>query len=100
MPQRARTFQVNYCLKVHNAHQKLLSLIIHKTLRFHPFLTIVIYGGGGGGEGDETKNCPRQVLFYLCLMFNGMINSVLCVGIPIMWNRLSADIFYKFQSGC
>ena len=27
IPQRARTFKVNYCLKVHNAHQKLLSPI-------------------------------------------------------------------------
>ena len=27
MPQRARTFQVNCCLKVHNAHLKLLSSI-------------------------------------------------------------------------
>ena len=27
MPQRARTFQVNCCLKVHNAHLKLLSPI-------------------------------------------------------------------------
>ena len=26
MPQRARTFQVNCCLKIHNAHQKLLLL--------------------------------------------------------------------------
>ena len=24
MPQRARTFKVNCCLKVHNAHRKLL----------------------------------------------------------------------------
>ena len=27
MPQRARTFQINCCLKVHNAHLKLLSPI-------------------------------------------------------------------------
>ena len=26
MPQRARTFQVNCCLKVHNAHLKLLDI--------------------------------------------------------------------------
>ena len=35
MPQRPRTFQVNYCLKVHNAHLKLLSPLRDEKVRLN-----------------------------------------------------------------
>ena len=36
MPQRARTFKVDCCLKVHNAHLKLLSPISGYSHRYWP----------------------------------------------------------------
>ena len=50
MPQCARTFKVNCCLKIHNAHLKLLSPISGYALGKQEAQTL---GGGGGSVIDS-----------------------------------------------